>query len=44
MAIHRFLSSGKDVDETEEKGPKEDGKDHSDWFLSKRQREFRDED
>jgi hypothetical protein len=43
-AIHRFLSSEKEIDETEGKGRGEDGKDHSDWFLSKRQREFTDGD
>jgi hypothetical protein len=43
-AIHRFLSSGEDVGENEEKGKKDDGKDHPDWFISKRQREFRDGD
>lgn len=43
-AIHRFLSSDKDIDDTNEKGHKEGDRDHSDWFLSKRQREFRDGD
>ncbi len=41
-AIHVFVSSGKDVDDIDEKGAKKDDDDHSDWFLSKRQREFRD--
>jgi hypothetical protein len=43
-AIHRFLSSGKDVDDIDEKGTKKNGDEHSDWFISKRQREFSDGD
>jgi hypothetical protein len=43
-AIHSFLSSGKDIDDIEENGAKNAGDDHSEWFLSKRQREFRDGD
>lgn len=42
--IHKFLISGKDTDETEGDINKEGDNDHSDWFLSKRQKEFRDGD
>ncbi|MGD0582080.1 MAG: DUF5063 domain-containing protein [Bacteroidales bacterium] len=43
-AIHRFLSSDKDIEDNNDKGPGTDDKDHSEWFLSKRQREFRNGD
>ena len=43
-AIHSFLSSGKEIDDIDDKGAKNAGDDHSEWFLSKRQREFRNGD
>ncbi|HVN59411.1 MAG TPA: DUF5063 domain-containing protein [Bacteroidales bacterium] len=40
-AIHRFLVSGKETDEPGEEVRNEEEKNHTDWFISKRQREFR---
>jgi hypothetical protein len=41
-AIHRFISSGKEIEDNNEKDQNERNRDHSDWILSKKQREFRD--
>jgi hypothetical protein len=42
-AIHRFVSSGKTISEIKETD-NNNVTDHSDWFISKRQSEFREED
>ncbi len=41
-AIHRFVSSGKEIEEVRASSKNEADGEHSDWFLSKKQREFRD--
>jgi hypothetical protein len=43
-AIHHFISSGQQIEEVRENNREEKNDEHSDWFISKRQREFRDED
>jgi hypothetical protein len=44
-AIHKFISSGESINEEESrKIVDEEKKDKSDWFISKRQEEFRNED
>ncbi len=43
-AIHRFIYSGESILKSEDKGEEGDKKDKSDWFISKRQKEFREND
>ncbi|MBA4322987.1 MAG: DUF5063 domain-containing protein [Odoribacter sp.] len=44
-AIHKFVCSGEAINEGEMTEKSEDGKrDKSDWFISRRQKEFRDDD
>jgi hypothetical protein len=40
-AIHRFIYSGSEITDLREDDEKESKKDHPDWFISKRQNEFR---
>jgi hypothetical protein len=44
-AIHKFISSGEEIGEiSEEKKENEENRNKSDWFISRRQKEFREED
>lgn len=43
-AIHRFVSSGQQIEEVKAGSPEVKNNEHPDWFISKRQREFREED
>lgn len=44
-AIHRFIYSGEEVGKSADDSPGEDeNRDTSEWFISKRQREFREDD
>jgi len=40
-AIHRFIYSGSEITDLREDDENENRKDHSDWFISKRQNEFK---
>jgi hypothetical protein len=40
-AIHRFINSGSEITDLREDDENETNKDHPDWFISKRQNEFR---
>ena len=44
MAIHKFICSGDEISEPGEDKQKPRGDDHSDWFISRRQKEFREGD
>jgi hypothetical protein len=41
-AIHRFVASGSQIEKSGEEKQEGQSEDHSDWFISKRQKEFRD--
>lgn len=43
-AIHRFIYSGESIVQNEDQGEEGDNKDKSAWFISKRQKEFREND
>ena len=43
-AIHRFVVSGREIEYGDKNDRSKDVSDHSEWILSKRQREFRDDD
>ena len=43
-AVHRFISSDQQIEEDKEKRPGKADNDHSDWFITRRQKEFRGED
>jgi hypothetical protein len=40
-AIHSFLYSGKDIEDADKKNDKEEARDKDEWFISKRQKDFR---
>jgi hypothetical protein len=42
--IHRFISSGSEIEEMSKKPEGSASEDHPGWFISKRQKEFRGED
>jgi hypothetical protein len=42
-AIHSFLYSGKDIEDADKKNDKEEARDKDEWFISKRQKDFRGE-
>ncbi|MCX6335377.1 MAG: DUF5063 domain-containing protein [Bacteroidia bacterium] len=42
-AIHSFLYSGKDIEEADRQIDKEEERDKDEWFISKRQKDFRGE-
>lgn len=41
-AIHRFVASGNQIEKSGEDKQERQSEDHSDWFISKRQKDFRD--
>jgi len=43
-AIHKFQASGKDTEEADAEEKRTENENHADWFISKRQREFRGND
>jgi len=43
-AMHRFITSGKQIEEVKENKAGKNADDHSEWFITKRQKEFRGED
>ena len=43
-AIHKFISSDQQIEDITENSTGKGDNDHSDWFISKRQKEFREED
>jgi hypothetical protein len=43
-AIHKFITSGEEISETSEENKKTvDDRNKSDWFISRRQKEFRED-
>lgn len=40
-AIHRFIYSGEEIEKIEERNENPEEKDRSDWFISRRQKDFR---
>ncbi len=40
-AIHKFIYSGEEIGKIEEDNKRPDDKDRSDWFISRRQKDFR---
>jgi hypothetical protein len=43
-AIHRFIYSGEEIEQEDKKHNDDEKRDTSEWFISKRQREFREDD